>query len=74
MGWGFTLLTWARSQLLPFWVALARAPLPESHSWSMHTWAGLQGRQWPMRPLRYGGARPKPTGGGTQQGGRWEKI
>lgn len=35
MGWGFTLLTWARSQLLPFWVALARAPLSESHSWSV---------------------------------------
>lgn len=29
------MLTWARSQLLPFWVALARTPLPESHSWSV---------------------------------------
>lgn len=35
VGWGFTLLTWARSQLLPFWVALAWAPIPESHSWSV---------------------------------------
>lgn len=77
MGWGFTLLTWARSQLLPFWVALARAPLPESHSWSVKQryahvgWAA--GSQWPMRQ-RYRRSRPELTGSGTQPGGRWEKV
>lgn len=77
MGWGFTLLTWARSQLLPFWVALARAPAPESHSWSVKQryahvgWA--VGSPWPVRE-EVQGARPKQARSHTWLGGRWKRA
>lgn len=86
MGWGFTLLTWARSQRLPCWVALARAPLPESHSWSVKQryahvgWVVGSPVAWPVRQEEQGASlswqevTPSWEGGGRSHEWGWQGL